>query len=141
MHAGDLEKAERGDMFWGSGGSRVATAVARTMLFAAGVGSFEGFEPDVLLGDGQDLGDSGLDATVLSLPGHTAGSIGVLTGDGDLLCGDLLVNTRRPAQNSLAEDASRIAAGVAMLEARGIRTVYPGHGEPFAWERLHLRGA
>ena len=44
MHAGDLEKTESGDMFWGSGGSRVATAVARITLSAAGIGSFERFE-------------------------------------------------------------------------------------------------
>jgi glyoxylase-like metal-dependent hydrolase (beta-lactamase superfamily II) len=111
------------------------------MFFAAGNGSCEGFEPDVPLDHGQHLRAFGLDATILSLPGHTPGSIGVLTSDGDLLCGDLLVNARRPVQNLLAEDSSQIAASVAALEGRGIRTVYPGHGEPFAWARLHLNGA
>jgi hydroxyacylglutathione hydrolase len=75
---------------------------------------------------------------VLSLPGHTAGSIGVLTSAGDLFCGDLLVNRRQPKQNALAEDAALLAASVERLKGRGVRRVYPGHGAPFPMEQLTL---
>jgi hydroxyacylglutathione hydrolase len=60
----------------------------------------------------------------------------VRTGAGDLLCGDLLVNTRRPAQNALAEDATRLAASVEALAGRDVRVVYPGHGSPFSLASL-----
>ena len=50
---------------------------------------YEPFEPDVLLEDGQDLSSYGLDARVVLLPGHSRGSIGILTGDGSLFCGEI----------------------------------------------------
>ncbi len=48
---------------------------------------FEAFSPDILLNDGFDLSEYGLEATVIHLPGHTAGSIGILTKAGDLIAG------------------------------------------------------
>jgi len=44
----------------------------------------------MFLEEGQPLSDVGLDASVLHLPGHSKGSIGILTASGDLFCGDLL---------------------------------------------------
>ena len=55
------------------------------------------FQPDVCLEDGDDLREYGFDAQVLHLPGHSNGSIGVLTAGGDLFCGDLLRNWGKPA--------------------------------------------
>jgi hydroxyacylglutathione hydrolase len=53
-------------------------------------GAFDTFAPDELLEDGRSLSDFGLDATVLHLPGHTRGSIGILTRNGALFRGDLM---------------------------------------------------
>lgn len=61
-----------------------------------------------------------------------------LTGEGDLFCGDLLENTKRPAINSLAENVNRLKASVLHLKQYPIKTVFPGHGSPFAWEQLAL---
>jgi len=44
-------------------------------------GEFDTFQPDVILEDQQNLSGYGLEATVLHLPGHTKGSIGILTAD------------------------------------------------------------
>ena len=66
-------------MFRGAPGPQATNAVAKAMLFAIGLGGFEAFEPDALLEDEESLAEYGLDATILSLPGHTPGSIGVLT--------------------------------------------------------------
>jgi hydroxyacylglutathione hydrolase len=137
MHAGDVGKVERGDMFWRADGSgAVAATIAKTMLFLVGLGRFDCFEPDVLLSDGQSLCDFGFDAKVVHLPGHTPGSIGVLSHAGDLFCGDLLTNAKRPQRNSMAEDASALRASVERLRSLEIKTVYPGHGEPFPGESL-----
>ena len=57
--------------------------------------SLEKFKPDIFLNDGQDLGEYGFDATVLHIPGHTPGSIGVLTDDGTLFAGDTFTNRRK----------------------------------------------
>ena len=66
-------------MFWTAGRRRAGVVVARAATRLAGVGAFEPFSPDVLLQDGQDLGEFGLAATVVHFPGHSPGSVGVLT--------------------------------------------------------------
>jgi len=82
MHSGDAGMAENGDMFWGLGGLTVF--LARIMMYLLRVSRFDKFKPDIYLDDGQDLTEYGLDAKVIHIPGHSKGSIGLLTADGDL---------------------------------------------------------
>ena len=88
---------------------------------------------DVTLEDGTDLSPWGLDAKVVHLPGHTPGSIGILTAAGDFVAGDLVSNWRRPGPGLLASDLAAYRASLArarvLVPAGG--TVYPGHGAPF----------
>ncbi len=98
------------------------------------------FTPDILLEEETDLRAYGLDARVLFLPGHSRGSVGVLTADGDLFCGDLLNNARgTPVKNRLVDKPEEMDASVARLDGLGVRTVYPGHGRPFRWDELRRR--
>jgi hydroxyacylglutathione hydrolase len=93
--------------------------------------------PDFFLEDGDDLSPHGLDARVLHLPGHTVGSVSVLTSDGDLFCGDLLITHRRvPGKNRLIDDEAVMDASIRKLLVMNIRTVYPGHGRPFPMSSL-----
>ena len=99
-------------------------------------GPFDAFAPDVFVGDGQDLGDYGLDASVLHLPGHTRGSIGVLTAAGELFCGDLLDSMLgRPSLEFFIDDMAAAEASLARLWGLDVRAVYPGHGKPFRLEQ------
>jgi glyoxylase-like metal-dependent hydrolase (beta-lactamase superfamily II) len=92
----------------------------------------------VELGDdeGDDLGQYGLDVQVLSIPGHSRGSIGLLTSGGDLFCGDLLANTGEPAMWSIIDDQPAAEASVQKLMGFQIDTVYPGHGQPFPMDQF-----
>jgi glyoxylase-like metal-dependent hydrolase (beta-lactamase superfamily II) len=45
-------------------------------------------EPDIIVDDSYDLSDFGISATVFHTPGHTCGSLSVLTKDGDLILSD-----------------------------------------------------
>jgi glyoxylase-like metal-dependent hydrolase (beta-lactamase superfamily II) len=141
MHRDDAGMAERGDMFVNR---KKPNLLIRTLIpLFTGFGTAERFSPDILLEDGTDLSLYGLEARVIGLPGHSRGSIGILTADGDLFCGDLLENTKGPALGSLLDDPAAAQASVARLEALPIRTAYPGHGQPFAMELLtkgELRG-
>ena len=83
--------------------------------------------------DGQSLSAYGLEATVLYLPGHSKGSVGVLTSDGSLFCGDLIYNFFRP-NHVWIDDMAAAPASIERLKASNVRTVYPGHGKPFPWE-------
>lgn len=70
------------------------------------------------------------------IPGHSKGSIGVMTADGDLFCGDLLENLSTPTFNTIMDDPATAQASLEKLKSLDIRTVYPGHGKPFSMEEL-----
>jgi hydroxyacylglutathione hydrolase len=134
MHRDDAGMATDGDMFFNR---KQPNALLRKLapLFI-GFGKEQRFTPDVLLEDGDDLSAFGFDARVFSLPGHSKGSIGVLTAAGDLFCGDLLVNTDKPALNTLIDDMPAAEASLQRLVSLDVGTVYPGHGKPFPFRLL-----
>jgi len=132
MHPDDVGMAEFGDMFWNrKSGNRLIRFLAPVLFKFSRINRFR---PDISLRDGDTLGNYGFEATVLSIPGHSKGSIGILTGAGDLLCGDLLDNTQKPALNSIMDDLPAAQTSVEKLSRMNIHTVYPGHGIPFAWD-------
>ena len=129
LHKDDSGMVERGDMFWNrESGNTLVRMIAPTLLRFPRSARFE---PDLYIEDGTDLSAYGLDARVLSIPGHSKGSIGILTAAGDLFCGDLLENRDGPALNSIMDDPVAANASVEKLKRFEINTVYPGHGEPF----------
>ena len=64
------------------------------------------------------------------------GSIGILTTGGDLFAGDLFESTKQPRLNSIMDDAAAAQASVEKLKGLTIRTVYPGHGQPFSLDQI-----
>jgi glyoxylase-like metal-dependent hydrolase (beta-lactamase superfamily II) len=134
MHRDDVGMAQHGDMFWNrSSGNALLRAMA-PLLFRFGKSKW--FTPDIHLEEGAGLSDYGPAAEVISLPGHSKGSIGILTDQGDLFCGDLFDNTKGPALNAIMDDPAAAEAAIAKLRGLPIVTVYPGHGDPFAAEAL-----
>jgi glyoxylase-like metal-dependent hydrolase (beta-lactamase superfamily II) len=129
MHADDVDMAEHGDMFWNrkKGNRLYRSLVPRLFRFVAA----DRFQPDVIVGDGADLTEYGFDAKVISIPGHSKGSISILTSAGDLFCGDLLENTKQPAASSIVDDIPTAQASIEKLESQDVKIVYPGHGKPF----------
>ena len=91
----------------------------------------ESFEPDLNVDEGFSLSTYGMNARILYLPGHSKGSIGVLTDDGDLFCGDLFTNNKKPQLNRINENKREIISSLWKLKNFFIHTVYPGHGAPF----------
>ena len=134
MHKDDSGMAERGDMFWNrKSGSRIIRMMA-PILFRFGKSSR--FAPDLTIEDGYGFSEYGFDARVLTIAGHSKGSIGILTAAGDLFCGDLFDNTHKPVLNSIMDDLAAAKASVGKLRTYGIHTVYPGHGKPFPMEQF-----
>ena len=132
MHHDDSGMAERGDMFWNRKKPNILVRMMTPLLpILYGFGKAERFTPDLYLEDGYDLSEYGIDAKALSIPGHSKGSIGILTAGGDLFCGDLFENTDTPDLNSIMDDLAAANASVQRLQSLEIHTVYPGHGEPF----------
>ena len=138
MHRGDSVMAESGDMFAGMRG--IAVAIIRLLLPLVGMGRYDSFRPDIVLEDGQDLSEYGFDARVVHVPGHSKGSICILTAEGDLFCGDILGNTGRPAKTTIVDDPVEMDASLGRLRTLEVETVYPGHGKPFRMEQLTEKG-
>jgi hydroxyacylglutathione hydrolase len=130
MHEGDVRMARDGDMF---AGRRRPGLGARLLLpLVARLPEKSRFEPDVLLDEESDLTEYGLPgARILSLHGHSAGSIALLLDDGSLFCGDVLENRKTPRLGSIMDDVPTAQASVDRLKTLGVGTVYPGHGAPF----------
>ncbi|NMB89722.1 MAG: MBL fold metallo-hydrolase, partial [Chloroflexi bacterium] len=94
MHAADAPMVEYGNLYASRKNTSRPIRAIVPLLFH--FGRAERFRPDTSLEDGDDLAPYGLEARVVSIPGHSRGSIGILTAAGDFFCGDLLDNTRQP---------------------------------------------
>jgi len=134
MHAHDSGMAERGDMFWNRKSGNFLIRKVAPILFR--FTRSHRFEPDLLVEEGYDLSEFGLEARVVEIPGHSKGSIGILTAGGALFSGDLLDNHDKPGLNSIMDDLTAANASVERLKRLAVHTVYRGHGRPFSLEQL-----
>lgn len=101
---------------------------------------FESFVPDIFVEEGNTLEKYGFDGTVVYTPGHTAGSISIVTGDRDVICGDILSNNKKPDIAMNAQDFTMLRKSIAKLSKYDPVKIYPGHGEPFAYSE-YLKNA
>jgi len=134
MHHDDFGMVEQGDMFWSRKNPNIIIRSIANSFF--GLKKSDRFSPDLTIEDGYDFSKYGFDAKVLHLPGHTKGSIEILTSDGNLFCGDLLGNITKPSRFSLIDDPAEAEASIKKLKNLNIKTVYPGHGKPFPMSSL-----
>ncbi|MGW0395998.1 MBL fold metallo-hydrolase [Streptomyces sp. NPDC003042] len=100
------------------------------------------FEPEILIKGETDLDDFGISARIMPTPGHTAGSVSVLTDDGDLVAGDLVANSfmglvpGKPANPPFHDDPLRNLASLREMLALGPTRLHVGHGIPLDPERV-----
>ena len=126
MHHDDSGMVEYGDMFWNKKTGNWIIKKLINVFF-----NITKFKPDYLIDEKSDLSKYGLDAEVIHLPGHSKGSIGVLTASGELFCGDLFTNTKKPEPNSMVDDLAEFNESIEKVKGVEVKMVYPGHGQPF----------
>lgn len=134
IHASDAGMVEWGNMFVGRKKSNPFLNWVSANLF--GFGKSKRFKPDLLIDEDFNLDVYGIEAQILHIPGHSAGSIGILLPDGELICGDLFENLKNPALNSIMDDLQEAKTSVEKLREYKIDTVYPGHGKAFNWKEF-----
>lgn len=79
-----------------------------------------------------------LSAKIITLPGHTKDSIGLLFDNSVLFCGDAAMNGI-PGRNHVIiwiEDLNEYKASWQKMTNLEFKKVYPSHGKPFAKEQL-----
>jgi len=111
-----------------------ATVLGKVVLSASlkefAVRTVPGFEPDVLLHDGDSLSGYGVDAQIIALPGHTDGSIGIDVEHKHLIAGDALMNMFYPTVSMLYHNRDETLASARTISSLGGRTIHFGHGRP-----------
>lgn len=88
------------------------------------------FHPDILLKDKDSLSDYGINASIVSLPGHTNGSIGIDVDNKHLIVGDALMNMFYPTVSMLFHNKNEMLESARKISGIGTRTIYFGHGKP-----------
>jgi hydroxyacylglutathione hydrolase len=129
IHKADSGMVEHGNMLWNRRKRNILTGMVFKLLFR--LGKSDRFKPDLYIDEGYDFSEYGFDAKVLEIPGHSRGSIGILTRSGELFCGDLLANVGKPDIWSIIDDPETAHDSIEKLKTLPINTVYPGHGRPF----------
>ena len=135
MHEDDVGMAEKGDMFWNRNIKNPLFKFLGNMLFK--LDASDRFTPDILLKDEDDLNTYGLDAKVLTIEGHSKGSIALLTKEGDLFCGDFFENGKKTKVNAIMPDKAAAAKSLEKLQKFPVRTVFPGHGNVFRMDEFN----
>ena len=93
---------------------------------------------DMLVKDSFDLNIYGVEAQIVSTPGHTRGSISVITAGGEAIVGDLiggglllgLLWPHRPRYHYWIASMDEVRASLNGLFGREIVKIYVGHGGP-----------
>jgi hydroxyacylglutathione hydrolase len=136
MHSDDKGMVEHGDLFYNRNANFLTKILGKMILFflRTGLKRMPDSHQIIYVEDGYDFSEFGFDAEVIHFLGHSKGSIGVLTSTGDLYCGDLLENTKKPASNSIIADKEAFNSSVEKLKQLKISRAYPGHGKPFPME-------
>lgn len=126
MHLRDEEMVKNSDRFYHrKKGNKLFRKIINTLF------NIRKFTPDFTIDEGFSLSTYGINARVIHLPGHSAGSIGILTDDGDLFCGDLFTNIHKPELNTILDDELDAKTSIRKLSKYLIDKIYPGHGNPF----------
>jgi hydroxyacylglutathione hydrolase len=134
-HKLEAKAIEKGDMT--SNRKRKLGRIFKTYLLLFKVLILSRVKPDKYIDGDFNLAEYGIAAKIVAVPGHSVGSIGVITEDGHFFCGDLLNNTgAAPRKNPLMDDESAMDASIARLKKLNVRKIYPGHGKPFTLDEF-----
>lgn len=83
---------------------------------------------------GNTVRTMGLEFEILPLPGHTAGSVGILLNKKQLFVGDAMMDFFHPVRAQLYVDKAAMLQSVERIRTSGVAVIYPGHGKPFRIE-------
>lgn len=134
IHKADVGKVMTGSMDFPPAEGLLGKTIRRSTLREIERARYQPFIPDIIIEDEGPL-DGFPGMVVIHLPGHTAGSIGIMC-DGDLFAGNLVMNMPSPSRSMFAEDFGELDRSICKVQGMDIRMVYPGHGRPFSGDRL-----
>jgi glyoxylase-like metal-dependent hydrolase (beta-lactamase superfamily II) len=110
---------------------------------------YEGVEPDVVIERERELSAYGVNARLLFTPGHTAGSLSILTDSNEAIIGDLMMGgftngafgADQPGYHFFVNDLEAAHASIRKLVSLAPARMYVGHGGPLPLEKVRTRFA
>lgn len=100
---------------------------------------FDGVDADVLIeSEDFDLAPYGVNGRIIFTPGHTPGSIALMTGDREVIAGDIMMGgimggsflSSRPGYHYFADDLAEVRRSIQKLLRHSPSKIYVGHGGP-----------
>jgi len=136
MHRADARLTTTRDLKIPPGRNPSTERIGGLMRAFGWLAPIETFAPDIALEDGQSLRDLGFDARVVHTPGHTAGSVTIVTDDGAAFVGDSILNLLHVSFPLYWEDAAAAHDSACRIQSMQPRVCYSGHGKPFEFKAL-----
>lgn len=97
--------------------------------------AFDPVAADIVVSGPMALEEHGFDARIIPTPGHTEGSVSILTSVGNAFVGDLAVNMpilgRLRYCSPFGYSARKMTESMENLIREGAQRFYPAHGRPF----------
>ncbi len=94
---------------------------------------FDPVEPDIVIKDEYSLQEFGINAKVIHTPGHTSGTISIITEKGNAFIGccahgfPLRINSGLP---TIAQDIEQVLSSWERIIKEGAKKIYISHGKP-----------
>lgn len=87
--------------------------------------------PEVTFDGKLDLAPYGVEGYVYPTPGHTAGSVTLVTAGGEAVVGDMAGGIAKPALPGVYEDLETLRASIAGLAGHAVTRAHTSHGRAF----------
>lgn len=95
------------------------------------------YAPDYVAAEERDLSDLGIDARVIHTPGHTAGGLSVVLGNGEVIVGDIIGSEDgKPSLARFATDEIAMAESIRRVLALEPSVVHTCHDGSFEFAQL-----
>lgn len=134
IHSADAAMLRRGH-----NGPLLPTSLSARVIRMLIQHKFAGVEADILIAyEAMDLTPYGFNGKIIFTPGHTAGSISIMTETRELIVGDILMGgymggaflPGRPGYHYFADDLAEVRRSIQKVLRYAPTKVYVGHGGP-----------
>lgn len=133
-----VHEADAGMLRTGIQGPLIPTGltgrIAAVLLWSLNRTQYPVVNPDIVMTGALDLTPYGITGTVIPTPGHTAGSVSVVLGSGDVFSGDLIVPqipSGKPGLPFWADNPAAVRSSVNALLSYNPHTFHFAHGGRF----------
>ncbi len=142
IHKKEVDHLAKGENTLGQFDPRLIIKILRAIIQPFFNGSFTpvNVKPNdiILFDDNKDiLQEIGIDGVILHTPGHTHGSMSVVTSDGNAFVGDCVMNMIVASPEPFVyENLQEIYKSWEKFEKNGVKKIFPSHGNPMSFNKI-----